>query len=178
MKTGWIQTDSGIRFWPLEPRVQDVNIPDIAHALSMKCRYNGHCKKFYSVAEHSLWVSELVSEKNALWGLLHDASEAYLPDVPAPIKPDLPGFKAIEKRVQDTIMTALEMPLEEPPEVKSMDRAILGDEHRQVMRHNHYEWMVDGKATGKVEIQFLMPEEACYLFVERWVELTSKMRGK
>ncbi|MFN9113590.1 MAG: phosphohydrolase, partial [Bacteroidota bacterium] len=72
--TQWIQTFSGIAFWPLDPKPEHVRIADIAHALSMKCRYNGHTRKFYSVAEHSVLVSRHVPEEDALWALLHDAS--------------------------------------------------------------------------------------------------------
>lgn len=86
---GWIQTFTGKRFWPLSPRAEDVDIRDIAHALAMKCRFNGHTREFYSVAQHSVLVAHLVAETSpqfALDGLLHDAAEAYLPDVASPIK--------------------------------------------------------------------------------------------
>ena len=53
----WMQTHSGLRFYPLDPRPEDIRIEDIAHALPMICRFNGHCSRFYSVAEHSLNVA-------------------------------------------------------------------------------------------------------------------------
>lgn len=64
----WIQTFTGRRFWPLDPRPEDVCIEDIAHALSLKCRFGGHCTRFYSVAEHSVHVSNYVPAEFALWG--------------------------------------------------------------------------------------------------------------
>lgn len=82
----WIQTYSGVEFYPLDPRPEEIRIEDIAHALSMQCRYTGHVQKFYSVAEHSLRVAEIVPKEWRLWALLHDASEAYLVDLPRPIK--------------------------------------------------------------------------------------------
>lgn len=87
----WIQTFTGRKFWPLEPRAEDVCIEDIAHALSMKCRFTGHCREFYSVAQHSVLVSEVVAAMGGdadlqLCGLMHDSAEAYLPDVASPIK--------------------------------------------------------------------------------------------
>jgi hypothetical protein len=83
-----IITASGRRFWPLDPRPEDVDIEDIAHGLSRKARYCGHVPdRLISVAEHSLAVADLLAGTPAeLCGLLHDAAEAYLPDVCAPIK--------------------------------------------------------------------------------------------
>jgi uncharacterized protein len=86
-RTGdWIQTYTGKQFWPLSPLPEDIVIEDIAHALSMQCRFGGHVRTFYSVAQHSVHVSLLVEPQYALWGLLHDAAEAYLVDLPRPIK--------------------------------------------------------------------------------------------
>src|ERR1700744_4853571 len=89
MMNGWIQTFTGKKFSPLAPRPEDVDIRDIAHALAMKCRFNGHCSPFYSIAEHSVrvsWLLEQQGKREALWGLMHDAADAYLPDLGAPIK--------------------------------------------------------------------------------------------
>ncbi|MEM9149127.1 MAG: hypothetical protein AAGB19_01555 [Cyanobacteria bacterium P01_F01_bin.3] len=80
----WIQTFTGKAFWPLEPDPELICIEDIAWALAHQSRYSGHCDRFYSVAEHSLWVSGQCSPEHKLWGLLHDASEAYLSDVVRP----------------------------------------------------------------------------------------------
>lgn len=82
----WMQTASGKQFWPLDPKPSDVDRIDIAHALGMKCRFGGHCQRFYSIGEHSLRVAKIVPAEFSLHALLHDAAEAYLPDVIAPIK--------------------------------------------------------------------------------------------
>ena len=82
----WIQVYSGKSFSPLSPTIEDIEIEDIAHALSLQCRYAGHCLYHYSIAQHSVLVSRYVSQENKLWGLLLDASEAYPMDVPMPIK--------------------------------------------------------------------------------------------
>ena len=80
----WIQTFSGGRFWPLDPRPEDVYIGDIAHALSMKCRYAGHTTFFYSVAEHSVHVCRHAPAEHKLWALLHDEGrQVFLPHPPA-----------------------------------------------------------------------------------------------
>src|SRR5271165_7548492 len=85
-KGDWIQTYTGRVMYPLDPRPEEINIIDIAHALSNLCRFTGHVRTFYSVAEHSVRVSQHCDPKDALWGLLHDASEAYLADMSRPMK--------------------------------------------------------------------------------------------
>jgi hypothetical protein len=85
-KGDWMQTYTGRQFWPIDPRADEIDIVDIAHALSQQCRFAGHCKSFYSVATHSWHTSNVCNSENALWGLLHDAAEAYLVDLPTPIK--------------------------------------------------------------------------------------------
>lgn len=82
----WIQTYTGKQFWPLDPQVEDICIEDIAHHLSLLCRFNGACQPFYSVAEHCIRLSRIVRGELALFGLLHDAPEAYLGDQVKPIK--------------------------------------------------------------------------------------------
>lgn len=105
----WIQTFTGRRFWPLDPRPEDVAIEDIAHALSLLCRYNGHVRRFYSVGEHSLllcwYLEKLYPDDRALQlqALMHDAAEAYLADIPRPVKPLLTGYYAAEARVEQVI---------------------------------------------------------------------------
>jgi uncharacterized protein len=129
----WMQTFTGRKFWPLDPRAEEVCIEDIAHALAMKCRYTGHCREFYSVAQHSVLVSYMVPTQDALWGLLHDAGEAYLPDVARPIKRDLKGFDEIEARVMAAVCARFGMELEQPQSVSLADYVILGQEKRDLM---------------------------------------------
>lgn len=103
-----IITYSKVRFTPLEPHEEDVRIEDIAHALSLMTRANGHFPEFYSVAQHSMDCALLAraegrSDREVLACLLHDASEAYLSDITRPVKGCLPEYRKIEKRMQDTI---------------------------------------------------------------------------
>jgi uncharacterized protein len=100
----WIQTYTGLKFYPLNPRSKDVRIEDIAHALSLKCRFGGHCRIFYSIAQHSMLVANHVPIEYELVALLHDASEAYLPDVARPIKSEM-GTTGIS----GSIFTSLEL---------------------------------------------------------------------
>src|SRR3990167_3312305 len=111
----YILTYSGTKFWPLNPRVRDVVVRDIAHALAHKCRFTGHVKRFYSVAEHSVILANLpeLAEQPCevrLQALLHDAAEAYLPDVARPIKDALVGFREIEEGVLRVVFERFQLP--------------------------------------------------------------------
>jgi hypothetical protein len=98
----WITTASGKKLHFRDPREGEIDIKDIAHGLALCCRFNGQCKTFYSVAEHSIRVADNVPDIPVLKlrALLHDAHEAYLSDVPRPIKADMPQYKAIADHLQ------------------------------------------------------------------------------
>jgi hypothetical protein len=98
-----LKTFMGIDFDLLEPMPEMVDIRDIAHALGNLCRFNGHCRRHYSVAQHSVIVSEVAQPWDAMRGLLHDAAEAYVGYITTPLKALLPDFQAIENRIQQVI---------------------------------------------------------------------------
>jgi hypothetical protein len=139
-----ICTASGRRFNLLEPDPADVLAADIAHALAMTPRFGGHCETFLSVAQHSMLVADLVVadsgpcddlHRRELAALLHDAAEAYLVDMPAPIKRHMPDFKRIEDRVQDTVFDAfgvLELARAIKADIKRADRTCLMWEQRDL----------------------------------------------
>ncbi len=168
----WIQTYTGRQFWPLDPWPDDVCIEDIAHALGNLCRFNGHCSHFYSVAEHSFIVSWFVDRDLALGGLLHDGEEAYLADVPRPVKPMLAGYKQIEKRIKEVIATKFGLPITNlsHPQIKEVDQALLADEARQVMGHPPADWALPHPPLC-VEIECWSPEKATRKFLERYYEI-------
>ncbi len=93
----WFVTASGRRVFVLRPRCGDIRPEDIAASLSKLCRFGGHCRPFYSVAQHSVHVSLLVPPDLAVLGLLHDAAEAYLQDIIRPVKRELPDYRALER---------------------------------------------------------------------------------
>ncbi len=104
----YILTHSHVRFYPVKPAKEDIHIKDIAHALSLMTRANGHFRRFYSVAQHSLNCYREAkgrgcSERIQLGCLLHDASESYLSDITRPVKLHLPDYVAIEENLQDMI---------------------------------------------------------------------------
>ncbi len=130
--TPGIITVSGRFFEFLDPKPEQICIEDIAHALSMICRFAGHTWKFYSVAEHSVRVSQVCDPSDALWGLLHDAAEAYMVDMPAPLKRVIPAYRKIEARVQAEIMKRFGLPHLEPGNVKWADGRLLATEARDL----------------------------------------------
>lgn len=158
-KGGWIQTYTGRQFWPMDPCPEEVIIQDIAHSLSMMCRYAGHCERFYSVAEHSVLLARHVSPANKLAALLHDSSEAYLVDVPRPVKPFLAGYREAESLVMEAVCTRFGLPIEFPQEVHDADKAILTDEMRQNMKPAAVAWESEAEPLG-VKLQYWSPEEA------------------
>lgn len=103
----WIHTYTGQKFYAFDPKPQDVNIDDIAQGLSLTCRFSGQCNQFYSVAQHSVYVSHLVPKELALEGLLHDAPEAYITDIPRPIKHMLDGYGGVFGIMESGIYAAI-----------------------------------------------------------------------
>ena len=130
-----ITTFTGRKINPLDPHPDDINIIDIAHALGNICRYTGHVRSFYSVGEHSCRVHDLVSVKNRLYGILHDASEAYICDLAAPVKTskEMKFFKEIEKNLMDCIYTKYGLDIDEPEEVHVVDKRLGCTEQRDLM---------------------------------------------
>lgn len=133
MRNGdWIQTYSGLKMYPLDPRPEEICVEDIAHALSNICRFTGHCKEFYSVAQHSICVSVYASSENAMWGLLHDASEAYLCDIARPVKRStlMNGYRECESLLMKTIAEKFGLSWPIPEEIKKLDNRFLMTEAR------------------------------------------------
>lgn len=175
---GRIATFTGGQIAPLSPDPADVDILDIAHALSNQCRFTGHTRTFYSVAQHSVNVSMLCSDRLALWGLLHDATEAYLSDIARPIKRFAGEFGAAYTAVEDGLMAAiiarwgLDNILPMPDEVKEADNIMLANEIRSLMAESP---LYDGwEAYPDVPpslMRVLLPEQAEAVFMHRYYEL-------
>lgn len=123
-----IRTRSGTFVDVFDSKPEDFHIEDIAHALSNLCRYGGHCDPFYSVAQHSIACSYMVSKKNALCALLHDATEAYLVDMPRPIKKQLEIYTELENNLYTVIAKRFDLPNSIPDEVHWADNEILNYE--------------------------------------------------
>lgn len=166
----WIQTYTGRQFWPLAPRPGDIDIADIAHSLSLQCRFNGHCRSFYSVAQHSVLVSHAVPAEFALWGLLHDAAEAYVSDLPRPLKATAPDFRAAEDRVLQAIATQFGLSWPMPDAVAHADDALLATELRDLMAPPPEPWGLPVPPLAEA-ITPVAAEVARQLFLTRFAEL-------
>lgn len=169
----WMQTHSGKRFHPFDPHAEDVCIEDIAHALSNLCRFAGHVATFYSVASHSVFVSELVVRlghpEHALAALLHDAAEAYYVDVPSPLKSGLPDYKSALGHGESVVMGAFGLSCVLPPVVRRADLMALADEARDLMG-GHYGWELPEPESG-IRVVPESPAAAQARFLDRFRRL-------
>lgn len=141
----WILTASGRRF-PLDtPRPEDVDPADLAHALAHLCRFGGHTRVHYSVAQHSILVSTLVPPAFAVAGLLHDAAEAYVGDCVGPLAHRLPEFRAVERRILDAVAERFGVPRWQldAPEVRRADAVALLTERASFLPPSREPWAED-----------------------------------
>jgi len=172
-KGGWIRTYSGRMFWPLDPRSEEVEIMDIAHALSLICRFGGHVRKFYSVAQHSVIVAGLVSPENRAAGLLHDAAEAYLADVSAPIKPHFTEFRAAEERLERSIAIKFGLPMALIAEIHEWDARLCLAEAQQLLDADTSDWECK-LPPAEIEITPMTPRGAERAFLKLWIDLLTE----
>jgi len=169
----WIQTFSGRKVYPLALTVEQINIFDIANALSMLCRFGGHIHTFYSVAEHSVRVSRIGDQSNALWKLLHDATEAYLVDLPRPIKRSRyfgELYRLAESEAEIIIAEKFTLPLPMPKEVKECDEILLLTEQRDLLGPQIEPWQIKVKPLEETIVP-LAPAEARDAFLFRYEEI-------
>lgn len=173
----WILTASGQHFDYLDPRPEDIHILDIAQGLACECRYNGHTRAFYSVAQHAWLASQVVPRERALEALLHDATEAYCKDIPRPLKKLLPDYQEIEARVDGAIRARFGLPPAMSAAVKHADLILLATERRDLMPADATPWAIlDGIEPLPRKIIAVQPSRAQALFIKRYVELTTEHR--
>jgi len=174
----WIQTYTGRQFWPLDPRPEDVCIEDIAHALALKCRFTGHCRVFYSVAQHSVMASEIVPRHAALQALMHDAAEAYLCDLAKPLKAELQNMVDAEARIMEAIAARFGFEHRMLPEVHEADARMLVTERRDLMGTPPRPWThAPGMEPLPRSIRAWEPDVAEALFLARFHSLTDPDQG-
>jgi hypothetical protein len=172
IEEGWITTYTGKKFFPLNPNYLDIDIRDVAHALSNICRFSGHCPEFYSVAQHSVYVSQLVPLSSALWGLLHDASEAYLHDIARPVKhqPEFGIYRELEHKLMGAIIKRFLLPAIEPPVVTEADSLLLRAEAKS-FKMLSCEWKHYDVRDIDWKIFPVLPKEAELMFLNRHREI-------
>lgn len=182
----WIQTHSGMKFWPLDPRPEEIVLEDIAHSLAYQTRFTGHLKCFYSIAEHSILVSLLCDPKNSMKGLLHDAGEAYLKDIPRPLKalPQFDLYNQLEDRMHGVILQRfnLDGPMMTDDIVKA-DALMLSAEALWLFKNppiDDWHLKVYQNEDTLYVIRSLLrcwsPEEAKEKFIQRFNELSKLMQ--
>jgi hypothetical protein len=166
-----IETYSGLYFDYLDPRPEAICIEDIAHGLSNNCRFAGQCHQFYSVAQHSVGVSLRVREEYALAALLHDASEAYLLDIPRPLKHMLffQAYRDLEGRVMAMVAEKFGFTLPFHYSIKDADERMLCTEKRDLMGPDEWNFGVDPYPE---KITAMLPADAKSLFLLRFSQLT------
>jgi len=174
---GWILTYTGREFWPLAPRAEDVDIRDVAHALSNLCRYAGHVRRFYSVAEHCCNLADAIAlpypgdYATQLGGLLHDAAEAYLVDLPRPVKRALPDYQQADARLTSVILGAIGLARYDVQVVSIGDRRITVNEAEALMPP-HPCWREHCGEPLPVRISAWKPQEAEAQYLRRFRALT------
>ena len=169
---------SGRLFDFLDPQGSEFTIEDIAHGLAHVCRYAGQCRNFFSVAEHSIIVSETVTEF-AYEALLHDAAEAFIGDVTRPLKQLLPEFKRIEANVQDAIIQRFGMDPGYGKVVKEADLRVLAAEQAQVMAPGCADWAIAaGIEPAPVVVRYLTPLTAKHEFLDCYERYLGRRRAR
>lgn len=178
-KGDWMATYNGSMFWLLDPRPEEVFIEDIAHALSMICRYNGHIKGFYSVAQHSVLVSRICKDEDAFYGLLHDGAEAYTGDVISPLKKLLPNYRVIEDNIIKAICLKFKIRVgkRRKQEVKRCDNILLATEVRDLIPFKYLNWKMEEKPLDDHIGPLWTPKHAEKIFLERFEELYGKAQN-
>ena len=186
MSEAWIETYTGKRFPLLEPDEALLCIEDIAHALSNQCRWTGHTKFFYSVAEHSVLVSRYSNPIDQLEGLLHDASEASMADLNRPLKHCTqigPPYFEVEKRIMQAVVNKFGLSSAMPASVKEADNFILWAEKQQLMPptdwRNPGDWDVQppNPKFSIPKIGGYFPRAAENLFLDTFEQLTKNLKA-
>ena len=172
---GHIATYTGRIINPLDPDPEQIDILDICHHLSNICRFTGAVKSFYSVGEHSCRVSDILEgPEKKLYGVLHDASEAYIADLARPIKrtKEMEFYRIIEKKLMDVIYIKFGLDINEPEEVKEADNIMLITEQRDLMPPETF--CLNGYKPLKTRIKTWTSTQAYFNIIYRFEKLGIK----
>lgn len=177
----YLQTVSGRRVNPLDPDPAQLDAGDIARALANQCRFGGHSRVFYSVAQHCVIVSRVIEDRggdveDVFAALMHDAGEAYLGDMPHPLKHRSAlgaAFRDAEARLEQTIRDRFKIKAD-VPEVKTVDRALLATERRAFSAEAWHWPELDDVEPLDLELTAWSPDRAAEEFAKRYAELEAR----
>ena len=134
------------------------------------CRYNGHCSSFYSVAEHCVHLFHAAEQEHKFWALMHDASEAYICDIPRPFKHALTNYQEIEEKIMKVVASKYGLPWPIPDEVKQLDMRILMNEKGALMGPSPKPWRINLEPIPGIQIQGWPPHTAKLQFLNAYSE--------
>src|SRR5690349_8864599 len=160
-KDNWITTFTGKKFHLFDPQLDEICIEDIAHALSLICRFGGHLPEHYSVAQHSILVSQLVPQDLTLEGLLHDAEETYIGDMVRPLKLEMPEFNVVTRNIQSKIIKKFQLfPIKLPyPPIYKRDVSYIKEADNQALFLEKRELFLNAKEQVW-DLEFLSAQES------------------
>lgn len=174
----WIPTFTGRAFDIVAPASRDISIRDIAHSLSLQCRFGGHCQRFYSLAEHCLFLSRLVDPPLALCALLHEAAHAYVQEVIVPLRPLLAGYRELVDGIWAVVAKRFRLPAVIPAPVRLADQRLMATEIEYLLLPTPRRWLAGAGPYSLEELGVrharqlgLLPREARQCFLERFAEL-------
>ena len=169
-QSDWIQTYTGRQFWPLEPRPGDVCIEDIAHSLANQCRFAGHSSQFYSVAQHCCLMYATAPGWLRPQALMHDAAEAYITDIPRPLKGML-KINDIERQVEHAISKRFGFQWPFSPELHDLDNRMLATEKRDLMVYGNSWTSIEGLEPFHLPVVPWSPFTAEVMFLKLFSDL-------
>ena len=179
----FVETYTGRAFYPLHPDPAAISIIDIARGLSLQCRYGGQISDFYSVAEHSVLLAMYAEQKlhatvaECLQVLMHDAPEAYMTDIPRPVKQYMPEYREWDHGINDVIRTWLNLDGVTPPSwLDTIDGRIIVDERAQLKSDSGLNWGHNMPPLG-IEMQKWPPRRAEIEFLMRYTAYTNAIFG-
>jgi hypothetical protein len=181
-----IQTCTGRFVDPFRLVPADIDIEEGAAVLSRICRFNGHTRKFYSVAEHSCHAFDVASEENKLWALVHDLAEYIQTDIPSPIKYEVPELVRMCKEGEQAVAMKFGLPWPMPAEIKEIDLKLLATEATQLLPEpaagwrNSPEWFPKGQWPGvyDLDVKCWHPVEAESQFMRRFLQVGKLSKGR
>ena len=193
-KGDWFQTFTGKIFYALDPREEEIDIRDIAHSLSLSCRFQGHCYYFYSIGEHcirtkmiamSLLVNmgantvDINPAEVAFWSLFHDAAESYIGDINAPLKANMTQYKDVEDNILSVIgkKYGFSYPMSDKVAeiVYKADKIMLATELRDILTTAPKAWDNDEKPSEDMVIVPYSPQEVERIFLGEYYNITKRI---